>query len=194
MAKHHNPKRERFCQEYLKDFCGKAAAIRAGYSPKTAANIAWQILNEDKEAQARIKELTEAATKKAGIEAEDVIREIAKLAFSSLENFVTITDDGSAYVDLRRATSDQMAALTEITTDTYVDGHGEAAREVKKVKIKIADKMRALEKLGLRFGLWKSDAGQVADSIAQAIAQIQERGSTVPVRRDNQDRVSGAEQ
>lgn len=181
MAEHHNPRREKFLQEYLQDFCGKDAAIRAEYSPRTAANIAWQILNQDEEAQARLKELTAGAAEKAEIEAADVMREIAKVGFASLEHYIQITDDGDAYVDLSKATSAQLAALSEITTDTYMDGHGEDAREVKKVKIKMADKLKALEKLGQRFGLWKSETSEAIDSLAEAIAQIQERGSTAPI-------------
>ena len=38
------PKQHRFCIEYLKDRNGKAAAIRAGYSPGAAAQQAYELL------------------------------------------------------------------------------------------------------------------------------------------------------
>jgi len=38
------PKQKRFCEEYVIDFNGTQAAIRAGYSKKTAAAIANEIL------------------------------------------------------------------------------------------------------------------------------------------------------
>jgi hypothetical protein len=38
------PKQHRFCVEYLKDRNGKEAAIRAGYSPKAAAQQAYELL------------------------------------------------------------------------------------------------------------------------------------------------------
>ncbi len=38
-----SPRRERFCQEYVKDLNGTQAAIRAGYSPKTATVKASQL-------------------------------------------------------------------------------------------------------------------------------------------------------
>ena len=40
-----NPKRQRFCEEYLKDSNGTQAAIRAGYSAKTAEVQASQLLS-----------------------------------------------------------------------------------------------------------------------------------------------------
>lgn len=39
-----NPKRRAFIVEYLKDFDGKNAAIRAGYSPRNAASTACNLL------------------------------------------------------------------------------------------------------------------------------------------------------
>ena len=42
------PKQHRFCVEYLIDRNGKAAAIRAGYSPNAAAQQAYELLKLDK--------------------------------------------------------------------------------------------------------------------------------------------------
>lgn len=53
-----NLKRERFCREYMKDFNGTQAAIRAGYSKKTANEQAAQLL-AILSVKARVAELTE---------------------------------------------------------------------------------------------------------------------------------------
>ena len=42
------PKQHHFCIEYLKDRNGKAAAIRAGYSPNAAAQQAYELLKQPK--------------------------------------------------------------------------------------------------------------------------------------------------
>lgn len=42
------PKQHRFCVEYLIDRNGKAAAIRAGYSPNAAAQQAYELLKMEK--------------------------------------------------------------------------------------------------------------------------------------------------
>ena len=49
-------KQEAFCKEYLIDFNATQAAIRAGYSEKTAYNAGWQNVNKC-EIQERLTEL-----------------------------------------------------------------------------------------------------------------------------------------
>ena len=51
-----NPKQERFCQEYAVDLNGAQAAIRAGYSPKTAKEQASRLLT-NAHVRARVDEL-----------------------------------------------------------------------------------------------------------------------------------------
>src|SRR3546814_19225864 len=40
-------KKQRFVEEYLKDGNGSAAALRAGYAPRSAKNRAWELLKYD---------------------------------------------------------------------------------------------------------------------------------------------------
>lgn len=54
-----NPKQQRFCEEYVVDLNGTQAAIRAGYSPKTANEQAARLL-----AKASIQEEVEKLQKK----------------------------------------------------------------------------------------------------------------------------------
>ena len=57
-------------------------------------------------------------------------------------------------VDLSQLTREQTAAIQEVTVDTYLDGDGENAREVKKVRLKLADKRAALVDLGRHHKLF----------------------------------------
>ena len=59
------PKQERFCQEYLVDLNATQAAIRAGYSERTARQIAAENL-----AKPNIMEFIEAARKRAAENAD----------------------------------------------------------------------------------------------------------------------------
>lgn len=65
------PKQEKFCAEYLIDLNGTQAAIRAGYSPKTADRIANQNLRK-LEIKNRIQELRAKEFKKTIATAEEV--------------------------------------------------------------------------------------------------------------------------
>ena len=79
-----NAKQERFCQEYIVDLNAAQAAIRAGYSAKTARSIGQENLTKPDIAR-RISELQCSYQEKTEITVEKVIREIAKGAFASLD-------------------------------------------------------------------------------------------------------------
>ena len=101
-----------------------------------------------------------------------VVREFAELAFVNMQDFITVQADGSAYTDLSKLTRDQAAAIQEITVDQYTEGRGDAARNVKRVKIKLADKQGALNSLAKHLGMYTDRMRvEVTDSIAQAMAR-----------------------
>lgn len=56
-------KKERFCEEYIIDYNGTKAAIRAGYSEESARTAAWRLLKND-DVAARVRELQEEFNKK----------------------------------------------------------------------------------------------------------------------------------
>ena len=74
------PMRDRFVVEYLKDFNATRAAIRAGYSPKTAASQGQRLLRSVVvikaigEDHTKLLKQTEAST-------ERVLKELAAIAF-----------------------------------------------------------------------------------------------------------------
>lgn len=73
-----NPKQERFCQEYIIDLNGKQAAIRAGYSERTAEVQASQLLTKLK-VKEKIAELQKKTSDKLELTAEKVLRDIENL-------------------------------------------------------------------------------------------------------------------
>ena len=139
-----NPKQARFVEEYLVDLNGTQAAIRAGYSVKTASEIAYQHLRKAKIAEAIDKALAE----RPGITRTRIVDELAMIGFANMRDYIEIQSDGTAYVDLSGLTRDQAAAINELTVDQYVEGSGDEARAVKRVRFKLSDKQAALEKLG----------------------------------------------
>jgi len=179
VAKHPNPKREEFCQQYMVDRNGADAARRAGYAAKNAGRQAHQMLN-DPLVKARIDELTEELNKKTGLSAEKVIREYMKVAFGSLSAFFRIDHEGMPVWDLTEATEEQLSTIAEITNESHPEGEGDTFRVVTKVKVKMYDKMKALHDLGTHLGLWKPKENPV-DAFAQAIIDISKRGSTAPI-------------
>lgn len=72
-----NDKRKRFCEEYVIDLNGTQAAIRAGYSEKTAAQQAEQLLRI-LEVQEYIQELMDARSERVQINADYVLNTIVE--------------------------------------------------------------------------------------------------------------------
>lgn len=66
------PKEERFCQEYVIDYNGTKAAIRAGYKQSDAANRATRLLKKA-EVSARIHELEKELAERLAISQDFVM-------------------------------------------------------------------------------------------------------------------------
>lgn len=152
-------KQEAFCSQYIaKAFNGTEAAIAAGYAKGSAAVTASQLLRNPN-IQARIAELQAPALLKLDITREAVLREVALIAFARLGDIIHVTDHGDPYLDFNLMTEAHKAALSEATLEDFVDRRevnveGEVvARDVRRVKGKMADKMGALTFLGKHFGL-----------------------------------------
>ncbi|SUP42273.1 terminase small subunit [Veillonella criceti] len=85
------PKQDKFCVEYLIDLNGTQAAIRAGYSPKTADRIANQNLRK-LEIQNRIKELRQKEFKSSIATAEEVEAMLSAAMRGELEEEVVVVE------------------------------------------------------------------------------------------------------
>ena len=157
-------KQKMFCKEYLIDLNATQAAIRAGYSEDSAGSIGSENLQKP-EIQNEIQRLFDKRGNKLEITAEKVLQELAKLAFVNMEDFITVGNDGYAVVDLSKLTRDQAAAIQEITVDEYQEGKGEQARDVKKVKFKLADKKGSLDLLAKHLKLYTGDGEEVSRPI-----------------------------
>lgn len=148
-----NDKQQRFVEEYLIDLNATKAAIRSGYSEKTARSIASELLtnpNIEEAVAVGRKRLSEATA----VTAEAVVNELRKLGFSNMADYMRPGSDGDPTLDFSNLTRDQAAALVEVTVEDFKDGRGEDARDVRRVKFKLADKRAALVDLGKHLGLF----------------------------------------
>ena len=84
MADDLTPKQECFCQEYIIDLNGAAAAVRAGYSENTARSIASENLTKPN-VRRRVVELKAELAKRLEITAESVIVDLDILCMNAVE-------------------------------------------------------------------------------------------------------------
>ena len=76
------PKQERFIDEYLVDFNARQAAIRAGYSAKTAQPISSELLSKPI-IRAEIDRRRKETAEKLNITKEQILQEYASIALAS---------------------------------------------------------------------------------------------------------------
>ncbi|MBO6510137.1 MAG: terminase small subunit [Roseibium sp.] len=148
-----NDKQQRFAQEYLIDLNATQAAIRAGYSEKTAYSQGQRLL-KNVEIQELIQIGQEERAERTEITADRVLEELGKIGFANMKSYIRTTEDGDAFVDLSELTEDQAAAINEVTVEDYKDGRGEDARDVRRVKFKLSDKRAALVDIGKHLGMF----------------------------------------
>jgi phage terminase small subunit len=174
-------KQRLFVAEYLVDLNATRAATRAGYSIKNADKIGPENLRKPK-IQKAIQEQMDARENRTLITADKVLEELAKIGFSNLADYIQVQRDGTAYVDLSELTREQAAAVQEITVDEYAEGSGEDVRLVKKVKLKLIDKIRALELIGKHLAMWVErhehtgkDGGPIQAEVTEMAPEERER-------------------
>lgn len=101
MAELKNKKHEKFCHEYIKDMNATQAAIRTGYSNKTANRIASQLLSK-LDIKTRVKELRDAYFNENIMTAQQVEYELTRIALGlSKEKQVVIEGTGEGCSEAR---------------------------------------------------------------------------------------------
>ena len=152
-----NYKYEIFARHVSTGMPNKEAAKKADLykkdSPKSDHNLLSNISSLPIVAQ-RIQELRDIAAARTTITSARILEEIAKIGFANMMDYVKIQEDGSGYIDLKDMDRDKAAAISEIVVDEYVEGRGEDARQVKRVRLKLHDKRAALVDMGKHLGMF----------------------------------------
>lgn len=91
-----NPKHEKFAREYVKDYNGTQAAIRAGYAKGNSAKVQGVRLLANATVADRVAELTGKHMKAADITAERVMQELGKIAFAETKAEIKVADKTTA--------------------------------------------------------------------------------------------------
>lgn len=138
-------KQRRFVDEYLIDLNATQAAIRAGYSVKTAREQASQNLTKLNIQQAISEKMAERS-KRTGVNQDRVVLELAKIAFV---NAADVIDSEDATIKAG-ATADDTAAIQSVKVKVIPTKEGEGVER----EIRLNDKLKALELLGKHLGMW----------------------------------------
>lgn len=152
MEKKMTAKQQRFCDEYLIDLNATQAAIRAGYSKKTATVIAAENLTKP-----NIKEYIEKrmAEKEAALIAkqDEVMKFLTSVMRRELKEVAVVTtmEKRVFYAPDENGTMRK----NEVTKETPV---------LVEYPAKLSDANRAADMLGKRWGLWEKGQGSEVET------------------------------
>lgn len=164
-----SPKQQRFVDEYLIDLNATQAAIRAGYSARTAAEMGYENLRKPHIVTA-IAEARKSQQTRTLITADRVLLEVARLSFYDPRKF--FRDDGSP-LGIHELDDDTAAALAGMDVIEQFEGSGQDRQFAGYLKkYKLTDKGANLERLMKHLGLYERDNEQKTDPLTALLHTI----------------------
>lgn len=156
-----SPKKLRFAQEYVVDRNATQAAIRAGYSEKTAYSQGERLLKKV-EVKTEIVKLSKEVVKKNNLTSDRLVREYKSLAYSNITNY--LNEDGTiALNQLKTLPKHLSAAIESVQTSTTTNP--KTGEVTVNVKIKLYSKTTALEAIAKHLGWFEKDNLQQPASV-----------------------------
>lgn len=137
-----------FCDHYLVSFSRKSSLIRAGYSANRANQKAWELLQRPR-VRKYLEHLKALRADRTGIGQDEVIKEMAKIAFVDMGDFIEYEDGYLRVVDF-----DEMPYTDVIKTIKIKDNyHPKTGLRVSQTtELQLHDKAKALELMGKHTG------------------------------------------
>lgn len=132
-------KQQLFVDEYLIDLNATQAAIRAGYSPKNADKIGFELLGKTRDS---IDRAIAVRSRRTGISQDRVIIELARIALVKPTDVIN-TETATVKINI---SDDDAAAIAGIKIK---DG------KFTEREVRLHDKVKALELLGRHLGMFK---------------------------------------
>lgn len=167
---------ERFCQEYVKDPNASRAALRAGYSPESSKQRAYE-LKQKPEVEARIRELYDDFHKRNHMKIDEAVSILADIARTNITDLI---DDDGLPRPLQDVPQHARHAIEEIefatvwiveTFEETDDISGEKVRRSVKrpvqvpKKYKTTGKQAAIDKIIRYLGEYRKDNEQTAPQV-----------------------------
>ena len=152
-------KQKLFVEHYLVDLNATQAAIKAGYSKRSAMELGYQLLQKPSVSSA-IQNAMQERSRRTQITQDRVLEELAAIGFSNIYDAINIERGKLEYKSIDALPADLQKAIVEIACVPSEDGSTRITR------IKLACKIKALnliaKHLGMLDGLQRNDYAPVA--------------------------------
>ena len=177
------PKQELFVREYLVDRNATQAAIRAGYSEKSAHDQGSRLLKHV-EVQAALRARGAEALARLEVTEERTMQELAAVAFSNIKDYLKWDKDGDLVVKDSADIPDALAAAIESVEEQVIESKnkdGSRSYIRTKRKIKLYPKLPALQLISEYQGLTDSMAPKVTVHLITGIDRTPPAIDVTPV-------------
>lgn len=139
-------RQERFVEEYIVDLNAAKACIRAGYKAVWANKIAAKLVGKIS-VSLRIEEALAKRSKRTGVTADRVVRELARIGFADLSDISEWDSGGFTLKPSSELSRDDTACIAEMVQTTTKDGGS--------FRVKLHNKVDALKELAKHTGVVK---------------------------------------
>jgi len=179
------PKMKLFCEEWIIDFNATRAAISAGHSERSAAEIGSENLTKPK-IQAYIRDLMAERSERTQVTADMVVTRLAQIAFADIDRIVKVvekaapdtTTTGESGTD-----SSKKQNVVVFPTDSIPKHMRGAIAGIKQgrdgIEVKVHDPIAALQLLGRHLGMWndklKVDPGDDLMNLLKTVASASDK-------------------
>ena len=148
-----------FCEEYIVDLNATQAAIRAGYSERTANEQGAQLLAK-LSIQQRMQELQAERSKRTAITQDRVVQELAAIAFANATDYARVIWPGVVRIT---PTAELSAEQVKAVAGIKEGANG--------IEVKLHDKVKALELLGRHLGMF-NDKLELSGAVSNPFAGL----------------------
>lgn len=159
-------KQKRFVEEYLLDINATKAAIRAGYSAKTAEAIGWENLRKP-EIQAAIQAAMQQRSERTQIDQDWVLKRLAVIADADIKNVASWGATGVSFKDsdeLEWGAAYGIKKVKEHKVFRQSNGPDPDMIVDQKLELEQHDKLKALELIAKHLGMFTEKPAQADET------------------------------
>lgn len=170
-------KQKQFCKEYVVDLNATQAALRAGYSEKTARQIGQRLLTKV-DIQAEIQRLKKLRASKVEVTADFVLKQLVDIATTNITDVVNVInrpismEDGSVI---------NVPYLAVKNTEELTEAQKSAIASIKQGKngleIKMHDKVTTLKLIGDHLGMFAAQRDAAVETESDGFIEALKEGA-----------------
>jgi phage terminase small subunit len=148
------PRQRKFIREYLRNPNASEAARKAGYADHSARQTGYRLLTKA-DIQQRLRKAQRQQAARLEVTTTRVLAELARIAFADRRD---LFNDDFTLKKPSELSDEVSAALAGIEVEELWQGRGEDREQIGYLKkVKLCDKVKALELLAKYLGIFKED-------------------------------------